>query len=575
MRETGTLIVLVIIYCPIIMYIKKIQKRFLLIIFSVLLFPIIYLIIWFIFPYYHLAPFEGKVIDALTKEPIPGVRIIAEYTTSSPSVAGEITRTVDSQEDYTDQDGEFRILEVSRWFGDKNGNPKGHINANKSGYAHFPSFLSHAVGFMPYEPPSDKYLVIELKPITIDSMIQTLYSEKENTRFQAASELLVNFSPIQTVGPLLEALEKGNSYARATAAYTLARVLRYRGANKFRIAVIGALIVSTKDENTSVRYRAVDALSEIKDPQAVDALISALNDNEPVVRQSAAKALGDLKDPIAVEALILATKDENPDVKWNAIRALGEFKDMRTTARLTEELQNKNSVARLSAIEALVKAPDSHGISALIATLEDDDRLVKRNAARALGRIKAYQAVEPLIALLEDQGNDSYSRENAAWALGQIKDPHSIASLTRSVKDKDSRVRSMSLHALAYIKDPRGFSPIISSLEDADRNVRRSAVVALGNIGEPCVVEPLISALNDEDRIVREHATRALGTTKDPRAIEPLIKALGDSDGAVRSYAERALREITKQNFREDRTHWRDWFEKYKRQETNALDKTR
>ena len=38
-----------------------------------------------------------------------------------------------------------------------------------------------------------------------------IHHENQGTRSQAASILLVNFSPVQTVGPLLETLEKGNS----------------------------------------------------------------------------------------------------------------------------------------------------------------------------------------------------------------------------------------------------------------------------------------------------------------------------------------------------------------------------
>ena len=290
-----SLILLLGVYFPIFyIFVKKRKKkivRFVLIPLAVLFFPIFYLIIYLNIPYYHLAPFEGKVIDAVTKDPIQGAQTKARYTKSYPSVAGSITHTVDSQKAYTNQNGEFRIPEVSRWFGDKNGNPEGDINVEKDGYARFPSPLSHAVGFNISEPYSDKYLIIELMPITINFMIEALYNENQNISYAAAYKLLRNFSPAQTVGPLLEALEKGNSNTRATAADTLERALRYRGRDKFRAAIIAALNVVTKDEDSHVRYRAVEALYGLNDPQAIDALISALKDNYKPVRNSAARAL--------------------------------------------------------------------------------------------------------------------------------------------------------------------------------------------------------------------------------------------------------------------------------------------
>jgi len=88
---------------------------------------------------------------------------------------------------------------------------------------------------------------------------------------------------------------------------------------------IEVLVEALKDENSSVRESAAEALGELKDPRAVEPLIEALKDKEPAVQGSAAKALGKLKDPRAVEPLIEALKDKEPEVPPNADYALREI----------------------------------------------------------------------------------------------------------------------------------------------------------------------------------------------------------------------------------------------------------
>ncbi len=168
-----SLILLLCIYFPICyVFVKKRQSkvvRFILIPLAVLFFPIFYIIIYINIPYYHLEPFEGKVINAITKEPIQGARVKAVYWKRLPSVAGTISFIADSQVAYTLQNGQFRIPEVSQWFGDKNGNPGGDISVDKNRYARFPSSLSKAVNFRPGHAPSDTK-AIGVRPTQLTDM---------------------------------------------------------------------------------------------------------------------------------------------------------------------------------------------------------------------------------------------------------------------------------------------------------------------------------------------------------------------------------------------------------------------
>ncbi len=70
---------------------------------------------------------------------------------------------------------------------------------------------------------------------------------------------------------------------------------------------------------------------------------------------------------------------------------------------------------------------------------------------------------------------------------------------------------------------------------------REEAAEALGEIRDPKAVDPLIGALKDRDHEVREEAAEALGKIGDRRAAEPLNALLGDPDPKVRRAAESAL----------------------------------
>jgi hypothetical protein len=93
---------------------------------------------------------------------------------------------------------------------------------------------------------------------------------------------------------------------------------------------IEVLVEALKDENSSVRGSAAEALEKINPKwreteeakKWVPVFISDLKSKSLGTREAAVYALGELKDPRAVEPLIEALKDENPDVRERAANAL-------------------------------------------------------------------------------------------------------------------------------------------------------------------------------------------------------------------------------------------------------------
>lgn len=92
--------------------------------------------------------------------------------------------------------------------------------------------------------------------------------------------------------------------------------------------------------------------------------------------------------------------------------------------------------------------------------------------------LKRRRDVDGLIKVLQT-GTHPESREEAAEALGDIRDPKSVDPLIGALKDRDHEVREEAAEALAKIGDKRAAEPLNALLGDPSPDVRRAAEKAL------------------------------------------------------------------------------------------------
>lgn len=207
-----------------------------------------------------------------------------------------------------------------------------------------------------------------------------------------------------------------------------------------------------------------------------------------------------------------------------------------------------------------------------IAALKDEDWAVREEAAAALGSLRDARAVGPLVSVLHDA--DRSVRDAAIAALTAIGEA-SVTALGTCLTDPDLNVQESAASILSQIADARVLDPLVRALDSADWIVRMHAAKALGRIGDVKVAPSmlpllqdkvkavrvdtahalammgraamplLLDALRHEEWLVRLHAVEALGKIKLPDAVEPLLSVLfNDHDTAVREDAVRSLGEI-------------------------------
>ena len=175
-----------------------------------------------------------------------------------------------------------------------------------------------------------------------------------------------------------------------------------------------------------------------------------------------------------------------------------------------------------------------------IAALKDEDWAIREEAAVALGTLRDPRAVVPLVSLLCDA--DRAVREAAIGALTAIGEP-SVPALGICLSDPQPGVQEAASSVLASIADGRVLSPLITALANRDWIVRMHAAKALGKIKDSNAIEPLIPLLQDKVKAVREEATAALASIGDA-ALPSLLTALKHSEWLVRLHAVEALGRI-------------------------------
>jgi len=123
-----------------------------------------------------------------------------------------------------------------------------------------------------------------------------------------------------------------------------------------------------------------------------------------------------------------------------------------------------------------------------------------------------------LIAALRSE--DSWEREEAVEALGEIGGPESAQFLGVALTDEDEDVRQAAIAALAHIGGDRAAQVLAVALEDEDEWFREEAVEALGEIGGNSAIRLLEQALSDEYEGVRDTAEELLEELRED-SLEP------------------------------------------------------
>jgi HEAT repeat protein len=181
-----------------------------------------------------------------------------------------------------------------------------------------------------------------------------------------AAQALGRIGTQEAVDGLLKGLKHEDSHVREISATVLGSIDNDRA----KAALISSVENDSSDE---VRAKAVEALGDVDNEQAMQVLFSALKDESIIVRTNAVKALGRICNPDAVAPIIELLKEEFADKLWEKYMKAGQ---------ISKAYRMKQ--ACLAAAVVLGELRDPAAVPALVEALKDEWGEVRKAAGTAL-----------------------------------------------------------------------------------------------------------------------------------------------------------------------------------------------
>ncbi|MBN1516799.1 HEAT repeat domain-containing protein [Candidatus Sumerlaeota bacterium] len=297
------------------------------------------------------------------------------------------------------------------------------------------------------------------------------FSDRDDAVQRALERTLMQVRNPAALEPLIQVLDSSNEGVRSMAVAVFGEVDDPRARD--------LLVKALKDPSVKIREESANSLGKHKDKATAPALTGALQDENKLVRYKAAWALCQINDPVCMDGLIIASQDENPNIRLIALRGLQEIKMPESAESVAQRLSDKYVQIRLQAAEALYELRSPAAVEALQERIKKDEELkVKWKSIEALGQIEDESATDALLDTMNNYG--MAMRERSIKALRQT--PYHAEALIARLKAEDKETRNAAAFALGEIRDPKAVSGLIELLKD--RECRWNASAALRKISK-------------------------------------------------------------------------------------------
>ncbi|MHA1341978.1 MAG: HEAT repeat domain-containing protein [Promethearchaeota archaeon] len=252
-----------------------------------------------------------------------------------------------------------------------------------------------------------------------------------------------------------------------------------------------------------------------------------------------------MTDKGEIKRILSDLKSKDESKRKAAVFMAGEQRIKESVKLLIKILkEEKNKVIRNNAARALGKIRDPIAIDALTKALYDSDYYVRQSAAWALGKIGDRQAVKPLLNLIKDGGAKIYTSSGDATNVNVSMDNMTDILIEEGMKYHDVQIRA--IQALGELKDETAIQPLINEFNDDEPQIRCAIALSLGKIGNKKAVPALINKLNDRWWYVRRDCAIALGKIGDLSALDALIEKLDDNYLDVAEKSAKAIEKLGK-----------------------------
>jgi len=252
-----------------------------------------------------------------------------------------------------------------------------------------------------------------------------------------------------------------------------------------------------------------------------------LENADAVVRRKAVHQLQEYhrKDQTVEDLIIEATKDDDSNVRERAVQALGGIRSEKAILLLVESLQDVNPQVRKRTVWSLNRIGTEQVVDEVLELLDSKDKVTRRNAVDVLKDISTEKVVPRLTQALHED-DDVGVRERIIHVLSSVRDDSVSQELVQLLRDEEQRIRKAAMDALRGMK-PKSITPtLMNALDDEEIEIQRRAAELLGILKHKNAESKLIQKLDSSDSTVVFKAAEALGKMKSKQALEPLMSLL-------------------------------------------------
>ncbi|MFL5318929.1 MAG: HEAT repeat domain-containing protein [Myxococcaceae bacterium] len=200
----------------------------------------------------------------------------------------------------------------------------------------------------------------------------------------------------------------------------------------------GALAAALNDDNLSVRFEAARGMAALHHSSGLEVLTEALEDD--LLRFRALGALAELGDAQALPAIrkVFRKFFLSAFERTQAAGAMAKLGDPEGGKHLLERTRRKWSTDRALAIELLGELKIPGALERLLQIVRDRKDTARGAAARGLGRLGDRTALDALLSVFEERQAPEDVRLDAAEGLVLLKDPQARARVEQGASQFES-----------------------------------------------------------------------------------------------------------------------------------------
>jgi len=204
---------------------------------------------------------------------------------------------------------------------------------------------------------------------------------------------------------------------------------------------------------------------------------------------------------------------------YELVRELRAHDDDLFIYPLINGLSRKNTTFRSFSIRWLQDNVTPEMDIQLMSALGSPDEWVKTSVIDLLERMESFRARAEIANLLLIDPSVKV-RSRAAFYLGNLPEPESVASLLKALEDESWLVRQNTYEALGKLGSEEALPVLLKKLTDKNNKDTSDVITALGYHRFPEVAVKLLPFLNIKE--LKFVTISALGKLGDPIALEPI-----------------------------------------------------